>query len=133
MCGRTCSCTRADEAFYAAAALNAVPLAAAAHTATSASAAPTTAAPAATTPAATGPAVAARAAATAAAAPATLGWDDGRRCSFEACVSVEVTDGSAHNTLYASGAQATPHHNAVQCSARTFTMRMRIMHRCKPA
>ena len=88
MSGRTCSCTQADEAFSAT--LN------------------TPAASAATSGA---PAPSAAAAAAAAASPNAFGWGDGRRCLFEASVSVEVTDGSAHNTLYASGAQASPNPN----------------------
>ena len=92
MSGRTCSCTQADEAFSAT--LNT----AAASAATSG--APTCGAPA-----------TAAAAAAAAASPNAFGWGDGRRCLFEASVSVEVTDGSAHNTLYASGAQASPNPN----------------------
>ena len=92
MSGRTCSCTQADEAFSAT--LN-TPAASAAT-----SGAPTCGAPA-----------TAAAAAAAAASPNAFGWGDGRRCLFEASVSVEVTDGSAHNTLYASGAQASPNPN----------------------
>ena len=97
MNGRTCSCTQTDETFSAAAALN-TPAASAAT-----SRAPTTVAPAAA------PAAAA-AAGGASASPNAFSWGNGRRCLFEASVSVEVTDGSAHNTLYASGAQARPHH-----------------------
>ena len=89
MSARTCICTQADEACSAT--LN-TPAASAA-----ASGAPATAA----------------AAAAAAASPNAFGWGDGRRCLFEASVSVEVTDGSAHNTLYASGAQARPHPNPI--------------------
>ena len=100
MSGRACSCTQTDDTFSAAAALN-TPAASAAT-----SGAPTTAAPAAA-PAA---AAAATTAAAAAASPNAFSWGSGRRCLFEASVSVEVTDGSAHNTLYASGAQARPHH-----------------------
>ena len=99
MSGRACSCTQTDETFSAAAALN-TPAASAAT-----SGAPTTAAPAAAPAAA-----ATTAAAAAAASPNAFSWGSGRRCLFEASVSVEVTDGSAHNTLYASGAQARPHH-----------------------
>ena len=91
MSGRTCSCTQADEAFSAT--LN------------------TSAASAATSRAPTCGAPATAAAAAAAASPNAFGWGDGRRCLFEASVSVEVTDGSAHNTLYASGAQASPNPN----------------------
>ena len=87
MSGRTCSCTQADEAFSAT--LN-----------TAAASAANSGAPA-----------TAAAAAAAAASPNAFGWGDGRRCLFEASVSVEVTDGSAHNTLYASGAQASPNPN----------------------
>ena len=95
MSGRTCSCTQADEAFSAT--LN-TPAASAAT-----SGAPTCGAPA--------TAAAAAATAAAAASPNAFGLGDGRRCLFEASVSVEVTDGSAHNTLYASGAQASPNPN----------------------
>jgi len=90
MSGRTCSCTQADETLPAVAALN-----------TSAASATTFAAPTTAAPAAA-------AAAAAAASPNAFCWGDGRRCLFEASVSIEVTDGSAHNTLYASGAQARP-------------------------
>ncbi len=62
-------------------------------------------------------------------APDTSVWGDGRSRLFEVQASAEISDGGAHNALYASGAQAL---ELLQCSGATVEALRRAAAACGP-